>query len=1092
METQDESLGQIMPASGSKPEQSPLSRQVLSDKDLTTATPSLDEQQRRYEYLRSNCFAAFDDACGELAACLKPLIREAHALNSVSLEQPGSGDPISQVLNGLRLDQEILKLAVLEKEKLPTPDPKRLKDFGNLDAAAGNVLARISPAAIAEANKHLVSQLCVILEAALYYIFVVDEEDRMVLENNLVRAGAELRDMLVRKLFHLAPNSSEGRLMSAASNFASAYERVLLAYDALAKLKKPTATEFSPASWDQMLVLSHAFRVNREMAAPPRLVRGLTTQLADYQRYDRRTFERLADLTENASSFEDLDAVPMWQPLSSWLGQSASSLSVQPFRTHEERNEFNELIRAFEKPITMSIRGADKARSTLATAAFPDENGSDQRLLRWVSTVQVTSLDRVDLDLLERAMLRGASDPGRCGWLAVAALYALRHRQDWEWKQGFSLVGDPLLTRVFAVAHRLYEKLMASAYHPRATNLRMALLWNVVYDPDLGAGDKPHELDTENPTVVALLEDAANNRAALLSERFQFHGSSDLQSLGALYLLDGYRPTLASGLIRWSEKVSSLADTDCRYPHVAALVRDLEGISSSIDWSAAAVRTVPISLWRGYLYGEYTRGQELEERLLQALPPVESFVRSVVRALRSIADMSENQVRAHLRLRRLLPRIQEILDGHFGSGDPADLEAGFDLLDEAIRTDEVGQQSASPLSTLRAELVASLYSENQFIGVKCEGNWLSLDASRRLHWLWRYAGVDTLQFAVREGDQYRLIDLLAFSGRDRNADKQRTEGEERSVCQPSEPFDLAGRLLANQRNPWSGVYCNERPWRIVAEAETTFALLVWCLLNASERLRGGQAEISNWIEGGATEIPCLPGEQDSWREATLPAFLEEFGFQNDNGLPTERLRSFLDWSQEETTCLSRGSFSWQKSELWIGAPPFQLKRFHAGLWPARFSLHRESAINQEQATSNAGRLTVKAIWQLIEEVNNDRSLDTASILEQLEAYRPVVDFREEFAYRRRLDTPVSLIFTPLLAATERPPLLAVLRMSGLFLTAEYRRRAWRGEYGDWYRFGHSVSATYRLSAERLHAVQRVLDVIAPIVLEAHHAANSSK
>ena len=1059
----------------------------------STKKPSWDEQTRVYQDTRFECFSAFDDACRELVTCLKSLIGEAHSLAAALPQDPTGADSPDQfslntLLKGIHTNQAICTLATITNERLPTPDPERLEDLQSLDSDCADALARIPPQAIAEANRSLVSQLNAILDAALYYTAVDDDIGRLVLENNLVRAGADLRDVLAMRL---EPQSSHLRFTSAAFNFVVAYEGVLLTYDVMAKLKKPSEGEFDESSWSKTLALAKVFReaARRSPTVAARSMHGLAFQLAAYQEYDRITFQRLLDLAENRSSFEDVNAVPLFRLLVSWLEESPDRGSIQPFRSDQERNEFHQLLQPLS--IANPLRGVDNARNALTAVAFQNEAGFDPRLLRWVSLAENAIAEDADLELLERAVLRGVCDPGRCGWLAVASLYLLRQRQDWEWREGFALNPDPVLTRVFQAAHRLYDKLVTCNYHPRATNLRMALLWNLVYDPALTA-DPPFELNSNDARAATLLDDASNSTAAFVSERFQFHGSSDLQSLSSLYLVGRYHPTLASGLIRWSSKITgrSLGDPQSRYQRVAELIRNLEGISASGNWSAAAARTRQISYVRGTFCGVYSRAVDLEERLLEALPPVESYLAELVRALRSLAAMSGDQIRAHQQLIRLLPRLNETLSKHFVSGDPTELETGFQAMEDLICSDDARSEHNVPLPVLRAQLASHLYDKSPAIAVRCEGEQLVADDLRRLYWFRRYTGLETLQFGVRNGEQYLWIDALRLDGGLIFDSQKKWSDAPLPALDSRKLDDLGDRLLTDENNPWRGVYCNERPWRIVSEAETTFSLIAWCLLNASKRLKRKSSVISDWLDGGIA-IPCLPTERRSWREATVSQFLREFGFQSDNGKPTERLLAFLDWSLEEGHCLSKGSLPCKERDLWVGAPRFPFKRFHAALWPSRFAWHRESALNVDQTTSTAGRLAVKAIWELIQEAVEKERSDAGSLLDQLEAHKPFADFREEFAYRRFREMPVALIATPLLAGSERPLLFAMFRMSGLFLTSEYRRRAWRGEYGDWFRFGHSVSSTYRLSAERLAAIQRVLDVLAPIALEAHQAAASS-
>ncbi len=85
----------------------------------------------------------------------------------------------------------------------------------------------------------LIMQLQSIKTAATQYTITNDDKERMHFEHTLVRSGADLRDMVYDRLGSLNVEYLTERNYQALKRFCGIYEDVLIAYDTLAKLKKP-------------------------------------------------------------------------------------------------------------------------------------------------------------------------------------------------------------------------------------------------------------------------------------------------------------------------------------------------------------------------------------------------------------------------------------------------------------------------------------------------------------------------------------------------------------------------------------------------------------------------------------------------------------------------------------------------------------------------------------------------------------------------------------------------------------------------------------------------------------------------------------
>jgi hypothetical protein len=240
---------------------------------------TLDEALALYDNTRTRYFGLFDGACNSLASSITsaiPLLRE--------LEARLRGEPrnlsdtpqtlairvsLKNMLAGVKTGVLWMRLSDITQfaELLPAPNEARLaslragrpENWHELEA-----LARIPEEAVEIANRDLICQFLAIRSAAWLYTITDADDRRMVFEHNLVRAGADICDVL-RDYFRDTPETSrfpedlQGVLEELFLNFAS----VLESYDDLAKLKRPTESDCADYADQQSAIIEKLHRKTR-------------------------------------------------------------------------------------------------------------------------------------------------------------------------------------------------------------------------------------------------------------------------------------------------------------------------------------------------------------------------------------------------------------------------------------------------------------------------------------------------------------------------------------------------------------------------------------------------------------------------------------------------------------------------------------------------------------------------------------------------------------------------------------------------------------------------------------------------------------
>jgi hypothetical protein len=1077
-----------------------------------------------YEYARSWAFEYFENSCAELVECLLRLIPEA---KDDILPRFPITEGILVLVNAVG-DRDLLTEDELDRGRLKT-----FKDLVGDDSS--KYLARIPSSSINKANESLANQLCAIMDSALSYIWVDHDNQRLLFENNLVRAGAELRDWLLNKLMRLDLHEPfYQNFRGPALDFIAIYERLLNSYDILAALKRP-----EPAMEPDQLkrIESQLAQIRKESKAlrqkqePAFSWHGLRNGLSQYRSFESQSFARLAELSANHFSFEDFWTDPFlsiaWRLLSSQPGLPKGIVLL----SLDHRRDVKELLQidGDSEPANQGdLLYLDQVRRILADDIFSNEpHPQSPRSLGSISIAPEFRFEENDFVLLEQAIRRGLSDPGRCGWLAVCALRIGRQKISWPAREDFKLEKDYEVSALFALAQQLYDKLLQLNYHLNAVDLRMALIWELVYDPDLPTENTPFELKKDAPRAGLILEDAQRHSVALLASQLKLRDLQDLDQIGRSFLRIERRMSF-SIVAHWGRKWFGFGEDTCEFENVCQFVTDLENISSSGDWDRTIIAQSKYFVCPGSYYGPGTRTYELEEIILECLPSDSIYVSAIEQSLWLLQSLPLRSVRAYLTLRKIWPQITSFARQNAGLEEIDEKMARplFEKLEELLSQILPETFESDP----RLGLLRLIFSDGAPHAERFGRTWIQPFPWTSYQWFRRFSGFESVDLMIRKDDaaaycefsQFKIPHDLRFSD----------DAIWVSLDEDQEALPKASKILIESNGQWTS-YKNRKAWHssfdrfvdrvfvtknamktnddhpflVVSDMEISLTLTAWALLRAAAQLGTKIKTVVSWLRGEET-VPCLP-EFDQLsnldkaenqystlplRNANIGEFLYELGFQDIQGVPTERLHSLLTLPLIEDYCLAKAGIAINENNIII--PGFDLGSIKNAFTIPRTLWYREFAMRQydknkfSEATrtpvSEAARATVEAVWQIME----SRLLkgQTATLLlGELESYMRVVDPIEEFFYRRFRQMPVAFVALPLLSWKGRskvdlpPQAIATFRLSGCFLTREYQRRAIRGEFGDWFRFGSTASPTYRLCAERLLGLQRFFNALAPLV-----------
>jgi hypothetical protein len=186
---------------------------MISREDFFSYEPDDEDAVRVYEAKRFEYYTRFEDACHRLIKHIIELIPDLERNWRQILKEEKNGASgeeftgVQELFKGIRSKQT----TVVEGKVM------------SMEVEGG----------------HLTLQLNYIKIAATDYTITHDDDERMRYEHTLVRAGADLRDMIYDRLGSSDPKYLAESNYNGLKKFCSIYEEMLMAYDTMAALKKP-------------------------------------------------------------------------------------------------------------------------------------------------------------------------------------------------------------------------------------------------------------------------------------------------------------------------------------------------------------------------------------------------------------------------------------------------------------------------------------------------------------------------------------------------------------------------------------------------------------------------------------------------------------------------------------------------------------------------------------------------------------------------------------------------------------------------------------------------------------------------------------